>query len=117
MELGKLVSELTATYLACNRDWPEFVKRVQNCPCLHHHVQNLPHPAAKYLGQLRKIGAPIHCLTPEWTLNRCNDAACRGSHQSASQYLAFSESEMADMIQKGYWAVLPYSEVKDLPNL
>ena len=52
MELGKLVSELTVTYLACNRDWPEFVKQVRNRLCLHHHIQNLLHPAAKYLGQL-----------------------------------------------------------------
>ena len=117
MELGKLVSELTVTYLACNRDWPEFVKRVQNRPCLHPHIQNLLHPATKYLGQLRTIRAPIHCLTPEWTLNCCNDAASRGSHQSASQYLAFLESEMADMIRKGYWVALPYSMVQDLPNL
>ena len=98
MELGKLVSELTATYLACNCNWPEFVKKIQNRPCLHYHIQNLLHLAMKYLGQLRKIGAPIHCLTLEWTLNRHNDATRRGSHQSASQYLAFLESEMADMI-------------------
>ena len=117
MERGKLVSELTATYLACNYDWPEFVKRVQNHLCLHHHIQNLPHPAVKYLGQLQTIRVPIHCLTPEWTLNCHNDATCRGSHQSASQCLAFLESEIADMIQKGYWVALPYSVVKDLPNL
>ena len=117
MELGKLVSELTATYLACNRNWPQFVRRVRTRPCLHHHVQNLPHPAAKYLGQLRTIGAPVQCSTPDWTLNRRNDAAYRGSHQSASQYLSFSESEMADMIRKGYWIALPYAVVKDLPNL
>ena len=112
-----LVSELTVTYLACNRNWPQFVRRVRNRPCLHHHVQNLPHPAAKYLGRLRTIGAPIQCLTPDWPLSRRNDAAHRGSHQSASQYLAFSESEMADMIRKGYWVALPYSVVQDLPNL
>ena len=117
MELGKLVSELTATYLASNRNWPKFVRRVRTRPCLHHHVQNLPHPAAKYLGRLRTIGAPIQCSTPDWTLNRRTDAAYRGSHQSASQYLSFSESEMADMIRKGYWIALPYAVVKDLPNL
>ena len=117
MELGKLVAELTATYLACNRDWTKFISKVCNRPCLHHFVQNLPHPAAKYLGHLRTIGAPIHCLTLDWTLNRRNDAAHRGSHQSARQYLAFSESEMADMIRKGYWVVLPYAAIKNLPNL
>ena len=117
MELGKLVDALTATYLACNRDWVQFVSKVRNRPCLHHLVQNLPHPAAKYLGHLRNIGAPIQCLTPDWTLSRRDDAAQRGSHQSARHYIAFSESEMADMIRKGYWVVLPYSVVKDLPNL
>ena len=117
MELGKLVAELTATYLACDCDWPKFVSKVQNSLCLHHFIQNLPHPAAKYLGHLQTIGVPIHCLMPDWTLNRRNDAAHQGSHQSARQYLAFSESEMADMIQKGYWVVLPYTVLKNLPNL
>ena len=117
MELGKLVAELTATYLACNRDWTKFVSAVRNRPCLHHFIQNLPHPAANYLGHLRTTGAPIHCLTPDWTLNRHNDAAHRGSHQSARQYLVFSESEMADMIRKGYSVVLPYAAIKNLPNL
>ena len=41
----------------------------------------------------------------------------RGPHPSTRPYLHFLESDMADMITKGYWVVLPYDLVKDIPNL
>ena len=41
----------------------------------------------------------------------------RGPHPSTRPYLHFLESGMADMITKGYWVVLPYNLVKDIPNL
>ena len=41
----------------------------------------------------------------------------RGPHPSTRPYLHFLELIMADMITKGYWVVLPYEMVKDIPNL
>ena len=41
----------------------------------------------------------------------------RGPHPSTALYLHFLENDMADMIRKGYWVVLPYHLVRHLPNL
>ncbi len=41
----------------------------------------------------------------------------RGSHASAHSHAAFLRSEMADMVAKGYWTVLPYRLVRQLRNL
>ena len=41
----------------------------------------------------------------------------RGPRPSTRPYLHFLELDMADMITKGYWVVLPYELVKDIPNL
>ena len=41
----------------------------------------------------------------------------RGLHPSTAPYLHFLENDMADMIRKGYWVVLPYHLVRHLPNL
>ena len=40
-----------------------------------------------------------------------------GPHLSTRPYLHFLKLGMADMITKGYWVVLPYDLVKDIPNL
>ena len=117
LELGKLVDKLTGLFLECNRDWVSFVHRVHTRPCLHAHVKSLPHSAAAYLHDLRADGAPVQCTTPLWA-SECKDRSMqRGPHPSTRPYLHFLESDMADMITKGYWVVLPYKLVKDIPNL
>ena len=44
-------------------------------------------------------------------------ALARGSHQSALSHMEFLRDEMADMIDQGYWVILPYSNVLHLPHL
>ena len=44
-------------------------------------------------------------------------ALARGSHQSALSHLEFLRDEMADMVDQGYWVVLPYSTVLNLSHL
>ena len=56
-------------------------------------------------------------LNQDWTPQQLQAAVERGSHQSSHTYLGFLESEMVDMIKKGYWIVLPYDAVKDIPGL
>ena len=41
----------------------------------------------------------------------------RGSHKSATEYREFLEEEMVDMVNKQYWVVLPYRQVRELENL
>ena len=56
-------------------------------------------------------------MSPEWSPARRQAAIDRGSHASATKYLPFVKEKMVDMIDKRYWVVLPYSQVKDIPNL
>lgn len=41
----------------------------------------------------------------------------RGPHQSASEFGEFLAEEFLDFIDKGYWLVLPYESVRNLPGL
>jgi hypothetical protein len=44
-------------------------------------------------------------------------AVNRGSHKSASEFRDFVDGDMADMVKRRYWVVLPYHLVRNLPNL
>ena len=103
--------------LSRSASWTLFVHTWQDKPCLASGIQVLPHPAAPLLANLRVDGAPVKFTTPDWTHPRISEALKRGSHPSAKQYLHFLETEMADMVDKRYWVVLPYELVKDLPHL
>ena len=117
LELGKLVSKLTSQFLASGCSWSRFVTQARHRACLDEHVGSLPHSAAAYLHQLRSQGAPVRCTSPAWTQQRKDDSMQRGPHPSTAPYLHFVEEDMADMIRKGYWVVLPYHLVRHLPNL
>ena len=117
LELGKIVDNLAGLFWECNCDWISFIHCVHTRPCLHENVKSLPHSAAAYLHDLRADGAPVQCTTPMWA-SECKDRSMQwGPHPSTRPYLHFLESDMADMITKGYWVVLPYDLVKDISNL
>ena len=75
------------------------------------------HPAGPYLDRLRPIGAPVLQTTKPWNRSEISVALARGSHQSALSHLEFLREEMSDMIDQGYWTVLPYSHVLNLSHL
>jgi hypothetical protein len=53
-----------------------------------------------------------------WTLGQKNEAVKRGPHPSAQRnYMEFFRNEMADMCDKNYWMVLPYTAVRSLDGL
>ena len=113
--LGELVKSLSCTL--ANLSWVSFVDATRGRSCIAPLVDTLPHPASSLLEELRRVGAPIVYTTPEWSLEQRDAAMARGSHKSASEHLEFLEEEMRDMVAKRYWIVLPYSMVRQLPNL
>ena len=85
---------------------------------LQDHIANLTqHPAGSYLDRLRPVGAPVLQSTKPWGRDRISAALARGSHQSALSHLEFLRDEMADMVDQGYWVILPYSHILHLPYL
>ena len=97
--------------------WGRFITNLRHRPNIHSSIQHLPHPAAPLLHALRNHGAPATLLTPPWSSTQLDQAANRGSHSSSLDHIDFVHEEMADMVEKGFWTVLPYHQVAHLPGL
>ena len=80
-------------------------------------LHSVTHPAKHLLQRLSKSGAPVVLSTPPWSTKRLDEAIRRGPHKSALEHLEFLRGEMADMVDKAFWSVLPYSKVRHLKNL
>jgi hypothetical protein len=80
-------------------------------------VGRLRHLATHYLPYLRVSGAPSKQRTAPWPRSRRDAAMDRGAHQSAKLHPEFLYEEMADMVDKAQWVVLPYSLVDHYPDL
>lgn len=78
---------------------------------------NIQHPAQRLLRYLSSKGAPIVLTTAPWDTTRIYAAAVRGPHKSAYEHQAFLRDEMAEMILRQQWIVLPYEDIKNLPGL
>ena len=114
-ELGKLVEQHSA--LLSSLPWVDFVHRVRGRSCIAPLVSRVPHRAATILDEFRRAGVPVLCTDPEWSPSIRHMATTRGCHKSACESRSFVHSDMADMVSRGYWVVLPYHLVKTLPNL
>ncbi|WP_317202287.1 hypothetical protein [Janthinobacterium sp.] len=116
--LGKLIL-LAAARFGTAASWETFVTETRGPSNLQHNIADRTnhHPAGHYLDRLRPIGAPVLQTTKPWTRSKISTALARGSHQSALSHLEFLRDEMADMIDQGYWVILPYSSVLHLPHL
>ena len=98
------------TALAASSSWESFVGSQRHKSDLSDNVRQIPHPAAHFLDQLRKKGAPVVLKTPPWSKRQRRSAIQRGSHKSGKEHLPFLHQEFVDMIRKGHWILLP-SEV------
>ena len=115
--LGKLIM-LAATRFAAAASWESFVTTIRGPSNLQDEIAaRTGHPAGEYLDRLRPIGAPVLQKTRPWNREAISIALARGSHKSALSHLEFLRDEMADMIEQGYWVILPYSNVLHLPHL
>ena len=50
--------------------------------------------------------------TPPWDTEKCDEAFRRGPRKSAHDDRAFVCEEILDFCHQGYWAVMPYSQVR-----
>jgi hypothetical protein len=80
-------------------------------------LPNVQHPATHLLRHISSRGAPVVITTPPWPAHRTAAAVSRGPHKSALEYQDFLRTEMADMMRRAFWTVLPYSRVKHLKHL
>ena len=115
-KLGTLVRE-SVKRLEGSKSWKEFVDTSRGRPYLHEDVKNIPHPAAEFLEDLRLNGVPAKTNAPPLEPQERDNQYWRGAHASAEMNRAFVREEMAEFMECGYWTVLPYRLVRDLPGL
>ena len=115
-DLGKLV-KFFASLLDSSSSWDEFVRQARPRTSLDSCVRDLPHPAAELLEKLRVEGAPFVRNDKNWTQDKRDAVAHSTGYPSTLNCLGFTEQEMVDMAQKGYFAMLPCSSVRHLEDL
>ena len=80
-------------------------------------IHTLKHPAAALLNRIRRQGVPVVLRSAPWTTEHLDSCVERGPHKSAMEHLSFLRDEFTDFARKGFWLVLPYREVRELPGL
>ena len=93
------------------------VAEVRGKPDISPEVGSIPHPAAVLLEELRTVGARVEISTEPLTAKQLDAAAEYGSHGSCVRGLGFICREMLDFIEKGFYMVLPFDQVRDLEGL
>ena len=84
---------------------------------IHPDVQHLPHPAARLLGRINYNGVSCVLTTEPWSRDLLDERFNRGAHTSVTEHAEFLGEEFSDFMKKGFWLLLPYDQVKDLPGL
>ena len=105
-----------ATLLLREVGWHRTCLRMRrsDIPC---DVPQLQHTAAPRLDRIRRNGVPVVLKNDPWTPEILEERCHRGPHKSAFEYQEFLREEFLDFVRKGFWMVLPYSKVKNLPGL
>ena len=114
--LGKLVTSFVDSY-SSSPTWSKFVHRHTGRSHLSRNIRSVSHRAALFLDHLRRQGATVQVTDDPWTPRKLAEKISRGPHKSAVEYADFVRDEMADFCEKGFWTVLPFDLVKDLPGL
>jgi hypothetical protein len=96
--------------------WQAFIRSVQPPSEFVQNLHSLCHPAASLLASMQQDGVPVRLSTAA-TTSETDAAVERGPHQSARQHIEFLQQEFSNMERKGHWVTLPYSAVRELPNL
>ena len=117
-EIGELFHKRIAKDVLLLRKlgWKKFVKCKRERDDFND-LDQLNHHSRRLLRQYKHRGAPVILSTKPWTTDTVEKAVERGPHRSCLEHIDFLEEEFHDMMSKGQWVVLPYSEAKSLPNL
>ena len=109
-DLGKMIQEHSEMF--ANMEWESFVEAARGRGDLapSEEVQQ-GHPAGPLLRHLAYHGAPVVSTTEPWSDEDIEKKIRRGSHQSCKDHLDFLREEMLEFVQKGFWVLLPYTEV------
>ena len=113
--LGKHIRRSTS--LLRTHGWDYTVRCLRTPNDLPDNILQLPHKAARVLHYLKRKGVPCKLKTPPWTTARRDAAMKRGPHKSAIEHSSFLDEEMATMVARGQWMVLPYSVVREMDRL
>jgi len=113
--LGKIIDR--DLYLSTTMPLFSLWRQHRGTSNLQSRLHRLPHPARHLLQHLATHGAPVVLTTPPWTATQIDAAVHRGPHKSAHDYVEFLRDELADMVDRSTWMVLPYHCVRGLPNL
>jgi len=113
--LGKLAVE--TGHMVQSSGWRQVVSELRGSSNISAGVHNLPHKASRLLDHLRRRGVAVPMTSPPWSVDEKGQAIARGPHQSSHGERDFVAREMLDFCRQGYWLVIPYSVVKDWPNL
>ena len=114
-ELGAYVDQ-TVSMLKL-KGWHATITELRGRSNLHPRVRDLDHPAAPLLDRMRRNGVPVVIRSPPWTPHMKQARFIRGPHKSALDYAEFLAEEFMDFCRKGYWMLLPYEHVQDIPEL
>ncbi len=114
-ELGAYVDRTVS--LIKKRGWHAAITVLRGRSNLHPNVKELPHPAAPLLDRMRRNGVPVVLQSSPWTEVEKQSRFIRGPHKSALEYSEFLATEFLDFCRKGYWMLLPYELVRDMPEL
>ena len=114
-ELGKLISRDSELFHRIG--WQTLIRQRRKGGDLSSLENVRHHPAHHLLRQYKYHGSTVGLHSPPWTEARLLQALRRGPHPSAKNYHDFLREEFTSMVAKGQWIVLPFNQVKHLPNL
>ncbi len=114
--LGTLVRDLCDAYRKAP-SWETFVHEFRGRSYLSPEIDDIDHPASELLRNWRDNGIPAYTESPAWTTEQKDECIRRGCHASANEHANFIREEMAEFIERHYWAVLPYVLVQHLEEL
>ena len=97
--------------------WEAFAKLQHGRSRLSSAIADIDHPAKAMLLDMRNNGVPVN-LAPgsQPSSKTIEEQVTRGPHRSATSNSAFVRDEFANFADSGFFAILPYSVAKTLPN-